>query len=113
MRFKLLLLFIYISVSFLAQENGLVNWISIKEAQEKYKVQPKPILIDFYTDWCGWCKHMMKTTYSNPGLEGILIRIFIRLSSTPKQKTLFYIREKPICLLLKNQKLRTSSPLNF
>jgi len=53
-------------------DNGLVNWLTLKEAQEKNKTMPKPILLDIYTDWCGWCKHMMKTTYSNPGLAGYI-----------------------------------------
>jgi len=48
--------------------NGLVKWLSLKEAQEKNKQVPKPFIIDIYTDWCGWCKYMMKTTYSNPAI---------------------------------------------
>jgi len=35
---------------------------------EKVKIQPRPIIMDFFTDWCGWCKQMMKTTYANPDL---------------------------------------------
>ncbi|EFK96881.1 hypothetical protein LDC_1085 [sediment metagenome] len=49
-------------------ENGLVNWLSFEEAQELYKKQPKPFIIDVYTDWCGWCKHMIRTTYSDKGV---------------------------------------------
>ncbi|MDI1356205.1 MAG: DUF255 domain-containing protein [bacterium] len=54
------------------QEGGLVNWLSFKEAQEKNKLVQRPLLIDLYTDWCGWCKHMMKTTYSNPGIANYI-----------------------------------------
>jgi thioredoxin-related protein len=57
-----------ISLSKAQHENGLVNWLTLKEAQEKNKEVRRPFIIDIYTDWCGWCKHMMKTTYSNPGL---------------------------------------------
>ncbi|WP_299673689.1 DUF255 domain-containing protein [uncultured Tenacibaculum sp.] len=42
-----------------------VNWISFEEALELNKTTPKPILVDLYTDWCGWCKRMDATTYKN------------------------------------------------
>ncbi|MGZ3863570.1 MAG: DUF255 domain-containing protein [Bacteroidia bacterium] len=65
------------SVSFKAQENeGLVKWMDFKQAQEACKTQQKPLLIDFYTDWCGWCKHMMKTTYSDPNLASYINTYF-------------------------------------
>ncbi|MDP3556348.1 MAG: DUF255 domain-containing protein [Bacteroidota bacterium] len=57
------------SVSFSQSEkDGLVKWLTFKEAQEKNKIVQKPFLVDVYTDWCGWCKHMMRTTYSNQGI---------------------------------------------
>lgn len=58
--------------SFSQSEEGLVKWLTLKEAQELNKKQPKPLLVDVYTDWCGWCKHMMKTTYSNPNIAGYI-----------------------------------------
>ena len=54
------------------EKDGLVNWLSIKEAQKKNKEVQKPFIIDIYTDWCGWCKHMMKTTYSNAGIANYI-----------------------------------------
>jgi thioredoxin-related protein len=54
------------------EEQGLVKWLSFNEALELNKKQPKPFLVDIYTDWCGWCKQMMRTTYSDPNLAGYI-----------------------------------------
>jgi len=42
-----------------------IEWISFSKAMELNKIAPKKIFIDFYTDWCGWCKRMDATTFAN------------------------------------------------
>ena len=46
-----------------------IHWItSIDELQQKMKENPKKVIIDMYTGWCGWCKKMDAATYTNPAL---------------------------------------------
>lgn len=42
-----------------------INWVTIEEAQELSKENPKKVIMDVYTDWCGWCKKMDKTTFAD------------------------------------------------
>ena len=51
--------------SFRIPEKEKVQWLSIAEMQLAYSKNPKPILVDVYTTWCGWCKVMDKQTYNN------------------------------------------------
>ncbi|RME15938.1 MAG: DUF255 domain-containing protein [Bacteroidetes bacterium] len=68
------------------EKDGLVQWLSFKEAQEKNKTIPKPFLVDIYTDWCGWCKVMMKTTYSNPNIAGYINTYFYPIKFNAETK---------------------------
>jgi len=43
-----------------------IKWYSFEEAFELNKKNPKKIFVDVYTDWCGWCKKMDQTTFTNP-----------------------------------------------
>jgi len=44
-----------------------IKWYSFEEAMSKNTQFPKKkIFVDVYTDWCGWCKKMDATTFSNP-----------------------------------------------
>ena len=45
-----------------------IQWLSIAEVQEKVKKEPRKILVDVYTAWCGPCKMMMASTFKDPGL---------------------------------------------
>jgi thioredoxin-related protein len=45
-----------------------INWMSFEEALEKAKTDKRKVLIDVYTGWCGWCKHMDETTFTDPNV---------------------------------------------
>lgn len=46
-----------------------IHWITdLNELQAKMQASPKKVFVDAYTDWCGWCKKMDATTFSNPDL---------------------------------------------
>lgn len=53
-----------------------VNWMTIEEALEASKKEPRKIIIDFYTDWCGWCKRMEKTTFNHPQIAKYINKNF-------------------------------------
>jgi len=50
-----------------AQENE-INWMSFEEAVAAQKQNPKKIMMDAYTKWCGPCKLLDKKTFHNADL---------------------------------------------
>ena len=53
-------------ISFAQNEDEKIKWYSFEEAVELNKENPRKLFVDVYTDWCGWCKKMDATTFSNP-----------------------------------------------
>ena len=48
------------SLTAIAQE---INWVTMDEALELQKKEPKKIFMDVYTVWCGPCKMLDKNTF--------------------------------------------------
>jgi len=46
--------------------NAKIKWYTMEEAIKLNKKHPKKIFIDVFTDWCGWCKKLDATTFTNP-----------------------------------------------
>jgi thioredoxin-related protein len=47
-------------------EEGGVKWITFEELNKLQKKNPRKVVFDVYTDWCGWCKKMDKSTFADP-----------------------------------------------
>ena len=110
---KYLIIILFCNSQLFAQqpdkEGSLVKWISLQEAMEKVLTQPKPMLIDFYTDWCGWCKTMMKTTYANQDLANYINTYFYPVKFNGEGKdTVEYLGVK---YFPTSNKPRTTHPL--
>jgi thioredoxin-related protein len=76
-------------------EGSLVKWMTLEEAMEKEKTQSRPIVMDFYTDWCGWCKKMMASTYTDPNVAQYLNANFYPVKFNAETKdTIEYLGEK-------------------
>ncbi len=55
----------------------VLNWLSYDEGLIKAEKEGKYILIDFYTDSCGWCGKLDKEVYSNEGVKKIFLDKFV------------------------------------
>lgn len=62
--YSLILLLVLLSLNLQAQDQ--IQWMKFEEAIAANENNPKMILVDVYTDWCGWCKKMDKETFTDP-----------------------------------------------
>ena len=42
-----------------------ISWMTFDQGVERAKKEKKLLVVDFYTDWCHWCKVMVKETFAN------------------------------------------------
>lgn len=84
-------LFLYVlslllAFSFTYKSAPKVNWMDFNELQEAYAKEPRPILIDMYTNWCGWCKVMDKKTYTNENVVSYINQHFYAVKFNAESK---------------------------
>ena len=82
--FRILAIVLFTSLSLFS--NAQVKWLSFEEAVAQAKIDPKPIFIDVYTDWCGWCKKMDKATFSEEKIATMLENDFYPVKFNAEQK---------------------------
>lgn len=61
-----------ISSDMFAQPSKEINWLSFSQLNDSLKVNPKKVFVNFYADWCVYCKEMDRTTFRNEKVGAIL-----------------------------------------
>ncbi len=54
-----------------------VTWMGFSDAIDHAKKTNKKVLVDVYTDWCGWCKRMDATTYADEAVARYLSEHYV------------------------------------
>ncbi len=59
------------TAGYAGDKSGL-QWVAFTKGVADAKKSNKKILVDVYTDWCGWCKRMDAETYSDKSVAQYL-----------------------------------------
>lgn len=64
-----------------------IEWLTMEQAAERMKTEPRKLVIDVYTDWCGWCKKMDKDTFTDPQVAHLVNKHFyaVKLDAEGKE----------------------------
>jgi len=80
--FVLALAFIIITNSFKPADE--IKWVGFNDGYTLAKKNKKIMLIDVYTDWCGWCKRMDRDTYAKSEIAALVNKDFVAIKFNPE-----------------------------
>lgn len=60
--------------------------MTFEDAVKASEKAPKKIFVDLYTDWCGWCKRMDQTTFSDSAVVDYMTKNFYSVKFNPEKK---------------------------
>ncbi len=46
-------------------------WTPVSDLAKKLAAEPRPVIVELYANWCGWCKKMDKTTFADPEIADL------------------------------------------
>ena len=72
----------------IANETAQVKWYTWDEAIKAAEKSPKKVFVDVYTQWCGWCKKMDQSTFTDPQVAEFMNRNFYAVKFNAEQKEL-------------------------
>ncbi len=83
---------------------GAIQWYSIEEGLALSEQSNKKMIIDIYTDWCGWCKKLDKVTFSHPVVAEYINENFIPVKLDGEMKETVVLQGQEFKFIPKGRK---------
>ncbi len=81
-----------------------LDWLhNLQDAQARAAVEHAPVMIDFYADWCGWCKVLDRRTYTDPRVLQLTERVIpvkVNTDLNPALARLYRVNGLPTVVFL-------------
>jgi thioredoxin-related protein len=78
---KLIIIILLSMYALFAEE---VKWLGWGDGYSLVLTKKKPAVIDFYTDWCKWCKVMDEKTFKEDKVSAMLKKSFVAMRINPE-----------------------------
>jgi thioredoxin-related protein len=72
-----------------------VTWRDWNSGLKEAGATSRPVLVDVYTDWCGWCRRMEKDVYSRSDVRDYVSRHFVTVKLNAESDTPAFYEKKP------------------
>ncbi len=81
---KITLIAALLLISMSMKEAGGISWMDFNSGYEMAKKKKKLMLVDVYTDWCGWCKRMDRDAYEKSEIIEFVGKSFVAIKFNPE-----------------------------
>jgi len=81
-----------VSASESQQKDLPTKWLAFDDGLAKARTENKPIFVEFYADWCIFCKKFQKETIQNPTVARMLSEnfVYVRLNGENSENRVRY-----------------------
>ena len=79
----------------LSAQNTTINWLSFEQLEDSLAVKPKKVFVNFYAEWCVYCKKMEEVAFKNPDVIARLNLAYYALKMDVESvETIFFDGQK-------------------
>jgi uncharacterized protein YyaL (SSP411 family) len=70
-----------------------IKWLDFNTGYKLAVKKKKIMMVDVYTDWCGWCKVMDRETYAKSEIAALVNQHFVPIKFNPETPNIVYTFE--------------------
>ena len=79
------------SLNLCHSQDERIHWLSFEQLEDSLAIAPKKVFINFYADWCAYCKKMDRKVFRDPEVVSTMNKHFyaVRMDAETKDTVVF------------------------